>query len=192
MVVQRLHLNESPYTLPTFGINEAYSFSWTVGSAVHEMPDVGGLPTVDDARYLYSTLRHHLGQTYRLLDDDAFLNSLEEFYSAGASKEAADVNRLWFIQFLLVIALSRAILSQSRIRREPAGAKFFQRAMSLIPDHGSLWKDSVMAIEMLALVGLYLYCVDHRESGHIYVSIYSSDIDRALADPKLRSVKLSV
>ena len=170
MVVQRLHLNESPYSLPTFGANEAYVFTWSVGSKVNELPDVSGLPTADDARYLFNTLRHHLGQMYRLLDDNAFLASLEDFYRGGPSRDQADANRLWFIQFLLVVALGRAILSQLRLKKEPPGAKFFQRAMSLLPDHGSLWKDSLMAIDILAMIGLYLYCIDQRESGHIYVS----------------------
>ncbi|KAF7595575.1 hypothetical protein BBP40_005610 [Aspergillus hancockii] len=41
--------------------------------------------------------------------------------------------------------------------------------MSLMPDHASLWKDSLLASETLALAGLYLYSIDHRESAHVYI-----------------------
>ncbi|PYH76783.1 hypothetical protein BO82DRAFT_436379 [Aspergillus uvarum CBS 121591] len=40
--------------------------------------------------------------------------------------------------------------------------------MSLMPDHASLWKDSLLlAIEVPALASLYLYSIDQRESAHI-------------------------
>ncbi|QQK40055.1 Zn(II)2Cys6 transcription factor [Penicillium digitatum] len=41
--------------------------------------------------------------------------------------------------------------------------------MSLIPDHASLWKDSLPAIEVLAIAALYLYSIDQRESAYIYL-----------------------
>lgn len=181
MVTEKLHLGGSPYVLPSFGKNEAYSLEWDYGLMSQEMPDVSGLPSHEDALYLFDTVKLHLGQIYRLLDKRVFISTLQEFYAGGATAEKAKENQLWFIQFLLLMAIGRAILSRSKHMCVPAGAKFFQRAMSLVPDQGSLWKDSLMAIDMLALVGLYLYAIDHRESGHIYVRpVYDKPRDHKL------------
>jgi proline utilization trans-activator len=171
MLTEKLNLNGSPYNTPAFGDNEAYPIQWEVGSAVKKKPDVTGLPGLEDARYMFNTVKFHIGQIYRLFDDDAFIANMEEFYGDNAAVEKANECRLWFVQFLVVLSLGKAFLSQSKSRTEPPGAKFFTRAMSLMPDHGSLWKDSLIAIDVLALAGLYLFSIDHRESGHVYVSL---------------------
>ena len=85
----------------------------------------------------------------------------------------ATEDRLWFIQLLLVFAFGMAFRSGSQRSKDPLGSSrssFFLRAMSLMLDHTSLWKESVVAIEVLALAGLYLYSVDKRESVHVYAS----------------------
>ncbi|KAB8070004.1 hypothetical protein BDV29DRAFT_194421 [Aspergillus leporis] len=64
-------------------------------------------------------------------------------------------------QFLLVLAFGNAFLLQSRNVRDPPGSKFFVRAMS----------HSLLASEALAVAGLYLYSIDHRETAHIYVNL---------------------
>ncbi|RSL74474.1 hypothetical protein CEP52_004905 [Fusarium oligoseptatum] len=38
-----------------------------------------------------------------------------------------------------------------------------------MPDHTALWKDSLLAIEVLAMAGLYLYSIDERESAHVFL-----------------------
>lgn len=81
----------------------------------------------------------------------------------------ASEQRLWFIQYLLVLSFGSAFLSRTK-SDDPPGSHFFVRAMSLMPNHSSLWKDSLLAIEVLAMVGLYLYSIDQRESAYIYVS----------------------
>jgi hypothetical protein len=43
--------------------------------------------------------------------------------------------------------------------------------MSAMPNYTSTGKDSLLAIEALALVGLYLYAIDHREAAHVHVCI---------------------
>jgi proline utilization trans-activator len=172
MLKEKLNLTGSPYTTPAFGDNEAYPLHWEDGSVVNKTPDVTGLPCVEDARYLFNTVKFHIGQIYRLLDEGAFIANMEEFYSHNSAVEKANECRLWFVQFLLVLSLGKAFLSQSKNRKEPPGAKFFKRAMSLMPDHGSLWRDSLMAIDLLALAGLYLFSIDHRESGHVYVRMH--------------------
>lgn len=163
-------LLKSPYSAPNFLDREVYPLEWKP-SAVDGSPDISGLPSVDHSLYLLDTVKFHLSQNYRFFDEETFVSNLHEFYHGNAAQKAAE-SRLWFVQFLLVLSFGNAFLSGSRNNRDPPGSKFFLRAMSLMPDHASLWKDSLLAIEVLALAGLYLYSIDHRESAHVYVSIY--------------------
>lgn len=138
-----------------------------------DSPDISGLPSIDRALYLFHTVKFHLGQHYRFFDDGSFMQQVHELYY-GDAQEKASQNRLWFAQFLIVLAFGNAFLSKSKSPEEPPGARYFSRAMSLLPDLASLWKDSLLAIEVLAMAGLYLYSIDHRESAHVYVSSTTS------------------
>ncbi|KAF4457430.1 hypothetical protein F53441_647 [Fusarium austroafricanum] len=146
--------------------SDVYTLTWE--SRPHQNPDVAGLPSLDHAIYLFNTFKFHLGQTYRLFDEVEFVNQLSDFYSDAQNK--AEENRLWYVKFLLILAFGTAFhSSQPNPSRDPPGAKFFVRAMGLLPDHTTLWKDSLLAIEVLAMVGLYLYSIDERESAHVYL-----------------------
>ncbi|OBT81970.1 hypothetical protein VE02_09318 [Pseudogymnoascus sp. 03VT05] len=155
------------YSAPNLFGEDIYPLQWSPATA-DCTPDISGLPSIDYALYLFDAVKFHLGQNYRFFDESAFVSHVREFYTGSPVKKAAE-SRLWFVQFLLVLSFGKAFLSQSRNPGNPPGSKFFVRAMSLMPDILSIWKDSVMAIEVLALAGLYLYSIDHRESAHVYV-----------------------
>ncbi|KAE8408672.1 hypothetical protein BDV37DRAFT_295264 [Aspergillus pseudonomiae] len=165
MMTEKLQLRNT-HPSPT-SEKESYPIRWEACSA-GELPDISGLPSLDHALYLSETVRFHLGQSYRLYNEDEFIHNVREFYYGDAAKMATE-HRLWFIQFLLVLAFGTAFLHRSKRAKEPPGSKFFTRAMSLMPDHAPLWKGSLLAIEVLAMAGLYLYSIDQRESAHIYV-----------------------
>ena len=167
MLDEKLHPDE-PSIPPSFVDPEVYNIKWTTAPST-DPPDLSGLPSLRHAIYLFNTVKFHLGQTYRLLDEAEFENQIRDFYS-NAPQKAAEC-RLWYIKFLLILAFGTAFQAAPQENLfEPPGSKFFLRAMSLIPDPISLWKDSLLAIEVLALVGLYLFSVDQKEAAHIYVS----------------------
>ncbi|KAI9712006.1 MAG: hypothetical protein M1820_001714 [Bogoriella megaspora] len=168
-MTEKLNLRGTSFHAPRFNDREVYDLQWQVGSAVNDVPDVIGLPSIDDTRYLFSTVKFHIGQIYRLLDTNTFIKNIEELYTQNAATKKANASRLWFVQLLLVLSLGKALLSRSRITMDPPGSKFFKRAMAMMPDHGTLWKDSLMAIDVLALAALYLYSIDLRESAHLFV-----------------------
>ncbi|KAL5362581.1 Zn(II)2Cys6 transcription factor [Aspergillus floccosus] len=152
MLTESLHL-EGPCNTPGFLDYDVYPLEWR--PAPLDVPqDISGLPSVDHALYLFQTVKFHLN-SYRLFDEEAF--------------KAAE-SRLWFVQFLLILAFGDAFLLRTKSPQECPGSRYFTRAMSLMPDHAYLWKDSLSAIEVLGLAGLYLYAVDHRESAHVYVA----------------------
>lgn len=167
LMTEKLY-NHYPHNAPTLVQKEIYPLKWD-SCSTKEVPDISGLPSLDNAVYLFDTVKFHLGQSYRFFDEDKFVYKLNEFYHGDPAAIACE-DRLWLIQFLMVLSFGTALLCRSNTD-EPPGSKFFVRAMSLMPNNASLWKDSLMAIEALALAALYLYSVDKRESGYIYVRI---------------------
>ena len=168
MITEKLSL-ESLNNSPGLLEGDVYALQWR-DAAPNDPPDISGLPSIDQALYLFNTVKFHLGQIYRFFDDEeTFVRHVREFYQGDAVVKASEC-RLWFVQFLLVLAFGNAFLSRSRGTNDPPGSKFFVRATSLMPDLASLWEDSLLAIEVLAMMGLYRYSIDYRESAHVYVS----------------------
>ncbi|KAL3432042.1 hypothetical protein BDV09DRAFT_187869 [Aspergillus tetrazonus] len=170
MIAEKLHI-ESHYSSPELFDGDLYPIQWSplpVGSH----PDISNLPSIDHALYLFNTVKFHLGHNFRLINEEEFVQQTHAFYYGDAVKQVKEC-RLWFVQFLLVLAFGNAFLFPGHKNpnnvNDPPGSKFFIRAMSLMPDHTSLSRGGFVAIEVLALTGLYLYSIDHRSSAHVYV-----------------------
>ncbi|KAL4907807.1 hypothetical protein BDW74DRAFT_189219 [Aspergillus multicolor] len=175
MIAEKLHV-ESHSSSPELFDGDLYPVQWSP-LPVGLVPDISNLPSIDYALYLFNTVKFHLGHNFRLINEPEFIENMHAFYYGDAIKQVKEC-RLWFVQFLLVLAFGNAFLfpgqkgtsnSTSRTASDPPGSKFFIRAMSLMPDHTSLSRGGFVAIEVLALTGLYLYSIDHRSSAHVYV-----------------------
>ncbi|OAA35555.1 C6 transcription factor [Metarhizium rileyi] len=157
---------ESPSLPQNLLETEAYELPWPSFSASDI--DISGLPSLSHALYLFTTVKFHLGQTYRLLDEEEFEGEIRDFYT-NAMQNVSQY-RVWLIKFLLVLAFGTAFHTPRTTAQQPPGARFFSRAMALIPGPCHLWKESLLGIEILAMAGLYLFCIDDRESAHCYLS----------------------
>jgi len=131
-------------------------------------PDISGLPTLDLALYLTNTVKFNICQTFNLFDEIEFTKTLHDFYNSPA--QVANKSRLWYVQFLVVIAFGKAFLQQGRADSTPPGSIFFVRAMNLLPSSESLYSEPVPAIETLCMISLYLQSADMRCSAYSYVS----------------------
>ncbi|KAL4894976.1 hypothetical protein BDV59DRAFT_211825 [Aspergillus ambiguus] len=155
-------------TLPLVTDGDAYQLPWQETRS-GEIPDVSDLPSHEHALYLMSTVKYHLGDIIQLFEDEEFVSHLHELYEDVHLK--VQISRLWYIQYLVILALGEAFLSPScRIDGNPVGCQYFTRAMSILPDLTKVWDDPILAIEVLAAVALYLYSVDMRDSSSCYVS----------------------
>lgn len=150
-----------------------------------EPPDISGLPSETHAIYLLNTVKFHFGQTFRLFNEAHFECEIHDFYAKPLPGPIE--HRVWFAKFLLMLAFGAAFLAPSRDSKEPPGSKFFTRAMALMPDATSLWKDSLLAIEVLALAALYTFSIDERETAYIFVSATPLLIRRCNQCPVNRS-----
>ncbi|GIC86025.1 putative C6 transcription factor [Aspergillus udagawae] len=146
---------------------DAYQIHWRQASS-EEIPDISGLPPRDQAIYMLNTVHFHFGHPYQLFDEEGFARNLEEFYNNASAK--VQESRLWYVQFLVVLAFGEALLAPVRRASNTASwTKYFSRAMSLLPDTTALWQDPLLAIEVLALIALYLHSVDMRDSAYCYI-----------------------
>ena len=154
--------NEDRFTLD----GDAYNISLKRANPDTQL-DLSCLPSLDYAIYLINTVKFHLGGILRLFHEEEFLQNLHEFYSDGPEKASA--HRLWYTQCLLLIALGKGFLNVRNAPNNSSSADFFIRAMSILPDMSDLLEEPVLAIEVLATVALYFYCMDMRQSAYTYV-----------------------
>ncbi|KIW80709.1 hypothetical protein Z517_07325 [Fonsecaea pedrosoi CBS 271.37] len=129
--------------------------------------DLSRLPSLDYAIYLVNTVNFHLGGILRLFDEYEFLQNLHEFYNQGSQKARA--HKLWYIQCLLLLALGKGFLNVRNSPDNTSSTDYFVRAMSILPDTTELYEEPVLAVEVLATVALYFYCLDMKQSAYSYI-----------------------
>ncbi|KAK0642688.1 hypothetical protein DIS24_g8788 [Lasiodiplodia hormozganensis] len=150
---------------------DTFSMRWSRSTA-DSPPDLRGIPPLDYTMYLLNTVKFHLGQVLRLFDEEECAAQIEQFYQDPRKK--IEESRLWYIQLLLILAFGKALVSPGPKSHSPAGFEFFARAMSIMPDAPDVRADRVLAVEVLALVALYLYCGDMKESAYAYCAILTT------------------
>ncbi|KAK1635885.1 fungal-specific transcription factor domain-containing protein [Colletotrichum phormii] len=152
-----------PWHLPHEG---AFRMQWTPLGAT-ETPDVSNLPPLDYALFLFNTVKFYLGAVFYLIDEPSFLKNLHELYEDPAGK--ASSTRLWYAQYLLVLAFGKAFVVNSSSHAAPPGVQYAARAMSLLPDLSGLNPDTIPAIQALALAALYFQCLDMRLAAYQHI-----------------------
>ncbi|KAK1708865.1 fungal-specific transcription factor domain-containing protein [Colletotrichum lupini] len=152
-----------PWHLPHEG---AFRMQWTPLGAT-ETPDVSNLPPLDYALFLFNTVKFYLGAVFYVIDEPSFLKNLHELYEDPAGK--ASSARLWYAQYLLVLAFGKAFVVNSISHTAPPGVQYAARAMSLLPDLSGLNPDAIPAIQALALAALYFQCLDMRLAAYQHI-----------------------
>lgn len=158
--------------LPNIPLNEesrAYSLSW--GSCGFEdAATFSNLPSRDHAIYLLNGVKFHIGSLYHLYDERQFMNLFHAFYDSPV--EVGRKNKIWYIQFLTILALGKAFSVQPvNGATVLPGSDLFLRAVKMLPDPSYLICDALTAVEALCSIALYLQCADQRNSAYIYVSV---------------------
>jgi len=141
-----------PWTLCRFDLN------WSP-LGLDKQPFVDDLPGQDYATFLAHTVKYNLGILSPIIDDEVFFTRVHEFYRDPAAE--AKRSRLWYAQFLLVLAFGEAIVNKEGASTV-SGTQYASRALSLIPIFFRVNKNSILAMETLCLAGLYLQSLDLR------------------------------
>ena len=77
---------------------------------------------------------------------------------------------LWYIHYLIVLAIGKSLVGRLRKARKPSGGDLFVQAMQMLPDQIFLWTDPVQSTEILCCAALYLQCLDMRIVAYTMVS----------------------
>jgi proline utilization trans-activator len=123
------------------------------------------LPRRDYAKYLMETAIFHLGSLYHVFDKELFLARFDAFY-----EKSQPLTGLWHAQFLLVIAFGKLFLQRGASTLGPPGAGDFLAALRLQTDLLDIWKDTVLHVEVLCLMSIYLWIADMRATAYVVVS----------------------
>ncbi|USW58592.1 hypothetical protein Slin15195_G119110 [Septoria linicola] len=129
--------------------------------------DLNNLPPADYALYLYNSVKFRLGELFGILDETSFMTNFERFHREPW--QVACSQRLWFVEYLLILAYGKALLSHPGGRTPVPGSDFAARAMALLPDAAQLYEEGIPAIEVLALVALYFQSIDMRATAYQYI-----------------------
>jgi proline utilization trans-activator len=144
-----------------------YDLGWD-GRRTSASSDDVALPTTDYALFLINAVKFHCGQLFHLFDEQVFMRHFSNFHeNLGAE---ADSDDLWYVHYLMILALGKAFVMRVRKERRPPGADLFVQAMRLLPDITYLCTKPFQSMEVLCCAALYLQCVDMRVAAYNLVS----------------------
>lgn len=169
MIRQHLDQHESP-TVPLNADGAAFPIEFPSMKHLGATVSMEKLPSCDYALYLTNTVKFHISQTYHIFEEQTFTQGLFALYNDGPRPLCAK-NRLWYVQYFLIMALGKALLGKGLVKINPPGCEYLVRAMELFPDVNGLYQDPILSIEICCGLALYLQSVDHRNSAYTYVSI---------------------
>lgn len=167
IVRQHPHFGDA---IPTPMSFDAESYRIDASTLRLSTDDLTGLPSLELALFYIQVLKFKTNSLFHLFDETSFTMRLEIFYEDLAA--APRTSLVWYIHYLLLMAFGKALSTQSQYGNV-AGLELFNRALRLLPDATVLWSDFFTAIEVLCSIGLYLYSLDHRSAGYMYVSHFA-------------------
>jgi proline utilization trans-activator len=157
---------------------QAYEIDWqgasTANTGVRDTSVV--LPTSDFALFLINTVKFRCGQLFHLFNEESFMQSFSKFHSSEHPKEP--VGTLWYVHYLLILALGKALVVVFTKGTKPAGSELFVEAMRILPDVGLTAGEPVQSMEILCCAALYLQCLDKRKAAYNQVNPYDLNVYR--------------
>ncbi|PKX93532.1 fungal specific transcription factor domain-containing protein [Aspergillus novofumigatus IBT 16806] len=110
----------------------------------------------------------YFGHLFYIIDEPSYLHHLQELYRDPATK--ATSSRLWYAQYLLILAFGKAFVVQSSSQEGPSGSQYASRAMALLPDLPGIYCEPLDSIRALALAALYFQSIDMRVAAFQHAS----------------------
>lgn len=143
----------------------AFKLQWKP-LALDQPPEVTNLPPLDYALFLFNNVKFYFGPLFYLIDEPDYVRNLHEFYENPAAK--ASESRLWYAQYLLILAFGKAFTGQTAASCSPAGCQYAARAMSLLPGLG-LNPSPLLSVQALTLAAVYFQAIDMRVAAFQHV-----------------------
>lgn len=109
-----------------------------------------------------------MGIDQHFLDPRAFYDAMTLLYKDEATR-AAQMQSLWFIQYLLIMGLGMLISSPSTEAGRAPGCAYFAEAMRRLPPTYQLGTHGILSVEILCLITLYLQWRDRKHEAYVHV-----------------------
>lgn len=168
MVHERL--NDGPLPVETLQFkSEVYSLEYMGSCGSDGDAAAITLPTADFASFLINGVQFRYGQLFHLFDEQTFMHELKKFHR-GTRTASADPD-LWFVHYLLLLALGKTVNSSYCQGCQPPGAEFFYRSMRVVPHLALARSDPVESIEILCCAAIYLQSLHQRQAAYNLVSV---------------------
>ncbi|KUL89532.1 hypothetical protein ZTR_04282 [Talaromyces verruculosus] len=161
------HLYDKP--LPTDSLlfeGSTYDIGWN-GSRIAVDQEAPIVPSLDYSIYLINTVKFRAGQLFHLFDEETFMGGLYTFYEDPRPQTASP--SLWYIHYLVIIALGKALVAHGNRDDRPHGCEFLTKALQLLPDSTTLSRNAVNSAEILCCIALYLQSLDFRSSAYNFI-----------------------
>lgn len=142
-----------------------------LGGTLSTQPPV--LPTLDYALYLINTVNFRCGQLFHLHDPDSFIPRMHAFYAEQLDR--SDTSSLWYVHFLLILALGKALVMPGSPGKPPNGIDFFCQAIHLLPDVEILCREPIESTEILCCIAIFYHSLDFRHSAYNYVRLHTNE-----------------
>lgn len=153
---------------------KVYDLKWDGNrrASSNDTLDPSILPAQDFALYLINSVKFHCGWLFNLFEEERFMEHSRQFHEHPS--EYPRIAPLWYVHYLLVLALGKAFVVQSTKSRRPPGGELFVHAMKLMPDFTFFEADPVEQMQVLCCAALYLQCVDYPCQAYRLVSCLST------------------
>lgn len=127
----------------------------------------GALPSSDHAIYLINTVKFRCGQIFHLFEEEVFMHNFTAYYDSRHQ----DIHhpQIWYLHYLLILALGKAFVVRVGKSDRPAGADLFVLAMKYLPTVVFLHSPILEVMELLCCAALYLHSLDFRGSAYSLV-----------------------
>lgn len=125
----------------------------------------------DEALGLFNVFADWMGTHQHFLDLRSFVDGMDRFYESDSAR-MSQMQTMWFLQYLLVMALGMVIRHPVQDINSPPGYVHFSEAMRRLPPRHELGLHGIISVEILALAGVYMQWCDQKHDAYLYVCSY--------------------
>lgn len=125
------------------------------------------LPSEEEAFQLLETVGFYIGQTQCHYDLRGLTDRIGWLYE---NMDDPQTHELWYMQVLLVLAVGQIFKADSREEENLPGTTFFEFVERNLPTASAQYRLGRLAVEVNALMAMYLQMANRKEEAYLYVS----------------------
>lgn len=143
-------------------------YEWrSANDLIAHQPPPKALTKAESSR-LVDLFISQMGIDQHFVDPRAFYDAMILLYKDEQTRNA-QMQSIWFIQYLLLMALGMLISSPSTEKGRAPGCSYFAEAMRRLPPTYQLGSHGIISVEILCLITLYLQWRDRKHEAYVHV-----------------------